>query len=52
MYVLVHIFYGAHFRGQRISLWNWFSSSVLVWIPGTELWSPGLHGKCLYVLSL
>lgn len=51
-FYFVYVRLGAHIRGQRVSLWNWFSSSVLVWIPGTELWSSGLCGKCLSVLSL
>lgn len=35
-------------RGQG---WHDFSSSTLMWIPGIELKSPGLHDRHLYLLS-
>lgn len=39
-----------HTMEIRVQLWSWFSS-IFMWIPGTELGSLGLHGKCLYLLS-
>lgn len=33
-------------RGQRTTLWNWFSPSTFPWVPRAELRSLGLCGKC------
>lgn len=33
------------------NLQNQFSSSTIMWILGIKLGSPGLHDKCLYLLS-
>ena len=48
-------------RGQRTTLWTWFSLSTFVWILGTKLRLSGLHTKhdnlwaatlALFLLSL
>lgn len=28
-------------RGQRTTLWKWFSPATFSWVLGRELWSPG-----------
>lgn len=35
----------------RECLWSWFYPSSFRWVPGIRLLSPGLCGKCLYLLS-
>lgn len=35
-------------RGHVVEL---IVSSTCMWVPGIELMSPGLYGKCLYLLS-
>lgn len=35
-------------KDQRLSLWSLLSTVAFDWVPGIELGSSGLHGKCLY----
>lgn len=35
-------------KDQRLSLWGLLSTVAFDWVPGIELGSSGLHGKCLY----
>ena len=39
------------FKGSHIEVRGQFSPSPFMWMLEVELWLPGLHNKCFYLLS-